>query len=195
MTSELTSTARPTGLRLAGFVCVALGAIAAGVGATRPWVSVGLAADLEHAADIPYHGTDVWEGKVVVFLIAFALLILLAMRISASASTRSGLAIALIVLGAACVVLPLTDAMRSRERFGGAEGLERYVAAIAVQAGLPEDVVREQLREEFDRASRVDVEPAIWATIAGGILLVAGGVLSFVWAGQRARARGPVGAR
>ena len=187
MASELTSTARPTRLRLAGFACVALGAVLAGVGATREWVAVGLKADIEHVVDSSTPGTDVWEGKVIVFIVAIALVVTLAMRISASATTRRALAIVLIMLGVACVVLPLTDGVRSRERFGGAEGLERYVAAIAAQAKLPEEVVRKQLEGEFNRASRVEIWPGLWLTVFGGTLLVAGGVLSLIWVRREGR--------
>ena len=113
MASEITSMARPTGLRLAGTACVALGAIAAGVGATREWAAIGFTADVEHAADVSVHGIDVWEGKVVLFAAVAALLVMLAMRISGSRSTRRGLAISLIVLGACCVALPVADAVRA----------------------------------------------------------------------------------
>ena len=181
MASGITSTARPTRLRLAGFACVALGAVIAGLGATREWVAVGLKADIEHVVDSSTPGTDVWEGKVIVFIVAIALVVTLAMRISASATTRHALAIVLIVLGVACVVLPLVDAVRARERFGGAEGLERYVAAIAAQANLPEEVVSEQLEKEFNRGSRVEIGPGLWLTVFGGTLLVAGGILGLIW--------------
>ena len=181
MASEIVSTARPTGLRVAGFVCVALGVVLAGVGATREWVAVGFSADTEHAADLSVHGIDVWEGKVVLFAAAAALLILLAMRISGSASTRRGLAVVLIVLGAACIALPVVDAVRARDRFGGGEGLERFVASLSVKLGLPKDVVREQLSEQLDQELRVEVSPGVWLTAAGGVLLVVGGALSVAW--------------
>lgn len=185
MTSEIVSTARPTGLRVAGFVCVALGAVLAGVGATREWVAVGFSADTAHAADLSVHGTDVWEGKVVVFAAAAALLVLLAMRVSGSVSTRRGLAIVLIVLGAACVALPLADAARAHDRFGGSEGLENYVDSLSVKLGLPKDVVREQLSAQLDEQLRVEVGTGLWLTAAGGVLLVVGGALGLAWSGRR----------
>jgi len=188
VTSELASTARPTGLRVAGFVCVALGAVLAGVGATREWVAVGFAADTEHSADLSVHGIDVWEGKVVLFAAAAALLVLLAMRISGSPSTRRGLAILLIVLGAACIALPVVDAVRARDRFGGSEGLEKYVASLSVKLGLPKDVIREQLSEQLDKELRVEVSPGLWLAVAGGVLLVVGGALSLAWSGRDQRA-------
>jgi hypothetical protein len=185
MRSEISSTARPTMLRVAGFAAVALGAIASGVGATRAWVSIGLAADVEHTGDLPVHGTDVWEGKVVLFAAAGALLVVLAMRISGANSTRRALAGFLIVLGVASAALPLFVAARADDRFGAAHGLERYVKGIAAQVGLPEDVVRQQLEAEFERSGRVEIESGLWFSVAGGVLLAAGGVLGLAWVRRR----------
>ncbi|HET8525612.1 MAG TPA: hypothetical protein VFM81_03145 [Actinomycetota bacterium] len=192
MTSGIASTARPAGLRIAGFVCVGLGAVLAGVGATREWVAVGFTADTEHAADLSVHGVDVWEGKVVLFAATAALLVLLAMRISGSAGTRRGLAIVLIVLGALCIALPVADAARARDRFGGDEGFERFVASLSAKLGLPKDVIREQLAAQLDRELRVEVSPGLWLTAAGGVLLVVGGGLSLAW--SRMDAPGTAGA-
>jgi Tryptophan-associated transmembrane protein (Trp_oprn_chp) len=192
VTSEIGSTARPTGLRVAGFVCVALGAVLAGVGATREWVAVGFTSDTQHAADLSVHGIDVWEGKVVLFAAAAALLVLLAMRITGSPGTRRGLAVVLIVLGALCIALPVVDAVRARDRFAGSEGMDRFVSSLSVKLGLPEDVIRDQLSAQLDKELRVQVSPGLWITIAGGVLLVAGGALSVAWTGKRSSP--PVGA-
>ena len=181
MTSGITSTTRATGLRLAGTVCVALGAIAAGVGATREWATIGFTADVEHAADVSVHGIDVWEGKVVVFAAVAALLVMLAMRISGTRGTRRGLAIALIVLGALCVALPVADAARAKDRFGGVGGVDRLAKTLSVQLGLPEEVVREHLSDLLAQDLRVEISPGLWITVAGGVLLVAGGVLGLAW--------------
>ena len=181
MASGITSTARATGLRLAGTVCVGLGAIAAGVGATREWATIGFTADVEHAADVSVHGIDVWEGKVVVFAAVAALLVMLAMRISGTRGTRRGLAIALIVLGALCVALPTVDAARAEDRFGGVEGVDRFAKTLSVQLGLPEEVVRERLSDLLAQDLRVEISPGLWITVAGGVLLVAGGVLGLAW--------------
>ncbi|HKE53442.1 MAG TPA: hypothetical protein VKC55_01570 [Actinomycetota bacterium] len=184
MTSEIASTTRVAGLRVAGFVCVALGAILAGVGATREWVAVGFTADTEHAADLSVHGIDVWEGKVVLFVAAGALLLLLAMRISVSPATRKGLAVVLIVSGAICIALPLVDVVRANDRFGGSEGLERFVDSLSVKLGLPKEVIREQLSAQLGKELRVEVSPGLWLTAAGGMLLLAGGALSVAWSGR-----------
>ena len=181
MASGITSTVRPTGLRLAGTACVALGAIAAGVGATREWATIGFKADVQHAADVSVHGIDVWEGKFVLFAAVATLLVMLAMRISGSRGTRRGLAIALIVLGALCVALPVADAVRAKDRFGGVEGVDRLAETLSVQVGLPEETVRENLLNLLADDLRVEISPGLWITVAGGVLLVAGGILGLVW--------------
>ncbi len=181
MASEITSTARPTALRFAGFACIALGAVIAGVGTTREWAAVGFAADVERAADVSVHGTDVWEGKVVLFATVVSLLVLLAMRTSGSAATRRGLAIVLIVLGALCVALPVTGAVRAENRFGGVEGVDRLAEAIAVELEIPVEVVREELSELLEHDLRVEIQPGLWLTAFGGVLLVAGGILGLAW--------------
>ena len=193
MASEITSMARPTGLRLAGTTCVALGAIAAGVGATREWTTIGFTADVEHAADVSFHGIDVWEGKVVLFAAVASLLVMLAMWISGSPSTRRGLSIALIVLGALCIALPVADAVRARDRFGGVEGVDRLARILSVRLGLPEDVVREPISDLLDQGLRVEISPGLWITAAGGVLLVAGGVLGLAWARRQRPTDGAVG--
>lgn|SRR5262245_22564642 len=192
MGSEITSMARPTGLRLAGTACVALGAIAAGVGATREWAAIGFTADIEHAADVSVHGIDVWEGKIVLFAAVAPLLVMLAMRISGSPGTRRGLATALIVLGALCVWLPVADAVRAKDRFGGVEGDDRLTRTLSVQLGLPEEVVRERLSELLDQDLRVEISPGLWVTAAGGVLLVAGGVLGLAWLSRERSSDGAV---
>jgi len=181
MASGITSTARPTGLRLAGTACVALGAIAAGLGATREWATIGFTADVQHAADVSVHGIDVWEGKVVLFAAVAALLVMLAMRISGSRGTRRGLAIALIVLGALCVALPVADAVRAKDRFGGVEGVDRIAKTLSVQLGLTDDLVRERLKDLLAEDLRVEISAGLWITVAGGVLLFASGVLGLVW--------------
>ena len=181
MASEVMSTRRPTALRFAGFACVALGAVIAGVGATREWVTVGFAADTEHELDVPWHGVDVWEGKVVLFSAVAALFVMLAMRVSGSIGMRRGLAICLIVLGALCIALPVLDAITSKVRFGGTDGVDRLAAALAVDLELPEEVVREQLAELLEQDLRVEIQPGLWLTAFGGVFLVAGGILGVAW--------------
>jgi hypothetical protein len=182
MGHELMSTNRPSGLRIAGFFFLAFGATAAGIGATREWAAVGFPADALGVADVSVRGTDVWEGKVVLLSSAVALVALVAMRISRSTSTRVALGWLLVAVGVVCVVLPALAAVRAEDRFGGANGVDRMAEALAADLELPEDVIREQLAEQFDRALRVDVGPGLWLTVLGGALVIVGGVLGLRWA-------------
>jgi hypothetical protein len=186
VTSESASTARPTGSRVAGFACVALGAVLAGVGATREWATVGFAGDTEHQLDVPWNGIDGWEGKVVLFAATSALIVMLAMGISGSEGTRRALAMGLMLLGLLCIALPVSDAIRAESRFGGVEGVDKLVKSVAIRTGFTEHIARQQLDELVDRALRVEVSPGLWLTVAGGVLLVVGGGLSLVWSGKQA---------
>ncbi|MGH2671951.1 MAG: hypothetical protein ACRDHC_03135 [Actinomycetota bacterium] len=189
MSREILSTARPTKLRLAGFLCLAVGAVAAGYGATADWVAIGFPADIERVVDVTVRGTDVWEGKVVFLGAVAALMAMLAMRLSRSQAVGRSLAVALMLVGLVGIALPVLAAVRAEDRFGGGEGVDLLAEQLAAQLELPEDVVREQLREEFQRALRVEVEPGIWISTGGGTLLVIGGALSFEWVRRRSGGR------
>jgi hypothetical protein len=191
MSREILSTARPTKLRLAGFLCLAVGAVAAGYGTTADWVIIGFPADLERVADVTVRGTDVWEGKAVLLGSVAALVAMLAMRLSRSDAIGRSLAVALIVLGLVALALPVWDGVRAEDRFRGGEGVDLLAERLAAQLELPEDVVREQLGEEFQRALRVEVARGIWISAAGGILFAIGGALSFVWVRRRGREKRP----
>lgn len=191
MPPEILSTARPTRLRLAGFLCLAWGAVLAGIGATREWAVVGFPGDERGAVDVSWKGMDAWEGKVVLFCAVVALLALLAIRLTRAAGARRALAILLVALGLACAILPIMDGVRARDRFGGRNGVDRMAEVLAVELELPEDVVREQLADQFDLQLRVVVGPGLWLSAIGGVLLVAGGALSLLWIRQHEAAANP----
>lgn len=185
MSHEALSTARPTPLRLAGFLLVALGAIGAGIGATRAWASIGFPGDALGAADVTVHGTDVWEGKLILLLAAVALFALLGMRLASADATRRALALLIVAIGLVSAALPALDAARAEDRFGGAGGIDRLAESIAAATGQEVGTVRDVLTEQFERNLRVDVEAWPWVTAAGGVLLVAGGALGLVWIRRR----------
>jgi uncharacterized membrane protein YeiB len=147
-------------------------------------------ADVERAADVSVHGTDAWDGKVVLFATVVSLLVLLAMRTSGSTATRRALAIVLIALGALCVALPVVAAVRAEDRFGGVEGVDRIARTLAVELEIPEEVVREQLAELLAQDLRVEIQLGLWLTAFGGVLLVAGGILGLAWVRRGTERRG-----
>jgi hypothetical protein len=191
MSGEILSTSRPTGLRLAGFFFLAFGATAAGVGATREWAAVGFPGDVLGAADVSVRGTDVWEGKVILLGAAVALVSLLAMRLTRSDATRIGLGWLLVAIGIVSAVLPALAAARAEDRFGGTNGVDRMAEALAAELELPQDVVRDQLAEQFEQELRVVVGPGLWLTVVGGVLMVVGGVLAVLWARRPAPRTSP----
>lgn len=185
MSRELLSSARTTRLRLLGFLVLVGGSALAGVGATRLWATIGFVADTEGAADVAVYGTDVWEGKVVLLIAGLALVAMIVMRVTKSGALRRTLGVALVLLGLVCVALPLVAAIRADDRFGGAEGLDRMAQILSARLGLPEDVIREQLAEQFERDLRVEVGAGLWLSIGGGVLIATGGALGFAWARTR----------
>ena len=185
MSRELGSTARPTRLRLLGFLVLVAGSVLAGIGATREWAAIGFVADTEQVADVSVYGTDVWEGKVVLLIAGVALVVMIVMRLATSGALRRSLGVALIVLGLVCAALPLLAALRADARFGGGDGLDRMARVLSARLELPEDVIREQLAEQFQRDLRVDVGSGLWLSVAGGVLIACGGALGLAWARTR----------
>jgi hypothetical protein len=56
--------------------------------------------------------------------------------------------------------------------------------AIAVELEIPVEVVREQLSELLEQDLRVEIQPGLWLTAFGGVVLVAGGILGFAWSAE-----------
>lgn len=185
MSRELLSAARPTRLRLLGFLVLVAGSVLAGIGATREWATIGFVADVEGAADVSVYGTDVWEGKVVLLIAGVALVVMIVMRIATSGALRRSLGVTLIVVGIVCAALPALAAIRADARFGGGDGLDRMARALSARLEFPEDVIREQLAEQFERDLRVEIGPGLWLSVAGGLLIVGGGALGLAWARTR----------
>ena len=185
MARELSSIARPTRLRLLGFLVLVGGSVLAGIGATRLWATIGFVADSEGAADVFVYGTDVWEGKVVLLIAGLALVSMIVMRTTTSGTLRRSFGVGLVVLGLVCAALPLLAAIRADDRFGGAEGLDRMARILSARLELPEDVIREQLAEHFERDRRGEVGPGLGLSVGGGVLIGAGGVLGLAWAQTR----------
>lgn len=189
MPSDMLSTARPTPLRLAGFLALAAGAALAGIGAARDWAIVGFPEDVEGAADVAFRGTDIWEGKVVLLVAVAALLATLALRLAQAEAFRRSVAILLVAFGLVSVVLPIVDAVRATDRFGGGENVDRFAERLAAELELPVEVVRDQLAELIGDTLRVDVAAGLWMAAAGGLLLTLGGALSLAYVRRGATSR------
>lgn len=172
MGPEIFSTARPTNLRLAGFVATALGGLLLGLGAVAAWGKIG---------PTDTKGIDIPEGKVALAVAAFVLLSIPAIRVAGGRVGRRTIAWMVIVgslLAAGLAVWALADATT---RIGGV-AIDREAHRIALETGLPEA----DLKRQLERLTDVQIEPGVWLTVAGGALGAIGGVLSVVWANRRA---------
>jgi Tryptophan-associated transmembrane protein (Trp_oprn_chp) len=182
MAPEILSTARPSPLRLWGFVCTAAGALLAGLGATRDWAVVGFAGDVSGRLDVPVKGVDVWEGKVVLVAALLALLATIAIRLVRKVSARTALGVVVVGLGATIMAMSISVAMRPQARFGGGEGLDQMAVDLAGQLGEDPATIRDQLQERYGATLRVDLGAGVWLALGGGLLVGVGGALSLAWA-------------
>jgi hypothetical protein len=137
-----------------------------GLGALSAWATVGFPGDLAHHLDVQTKGVDVWEGKVVLAVGVVTLVGIIALRALSTASARSVVAVAIVVLGPLAAALAAVDASRIESRF------------------VPTGPMGHMASEAMRMSLRVDVGPGIWLAIAGGILAAVGGALSLVWAAR-----------
>ncbi|HEX9122911.1 MAG TPA: hypothetical protein VF984_06065 [Actinomycetota bacterium] len=175
MGPELTSTAPPTRLRLAGFLALTLGGGAVALGSLLDWATV-------RPFQTPTPGIDVWEGKVTFGLGMAVLVGMIVMRVLSTPRPRTSVAAAIIVLGLAATVLGGLDAARAQDRFSSPGQRDRIARELAGQLGLPYAQVRAQIEQQFDRRFSVGLEMGIWLVMAGGVVAAAGGALSVAWA-------------
>jgi len=178
---ELLSTARPTPLRLWGFLVLAVGALVAGLGALLDWAVIGFPSDTAGELDVPVKGIDVWEGKVVLAAAVLALVGQLALRTIRGREPRRAVAFGLATLGALILAIALSVVVRADARLGGSEGLDTLAADLAEQLDEPVDAVRAQLEERFADQLTVDLGIGVWVAALGGILVDVGGALNLAW--------------
>ena len=188
MSREILSTARPSVLRLAGSCAWRPARWSPASRRTMRWAVIGFPGDASGANDVPVHGTDIWEGKVVLLSVVVALVATLAIRLTASDPARRGLALLLVALGIVCAVLPALAALRAEDRLGGAQGLDRVVRALAAELGQPVDVVRGLLDDQFERQLRVDVDAAPWVTLGRRTCAGRGRRARLLWTRRRPEA-------
>ena len=178
---EILSTARPSATRLWGFLCLVVGALLAGLGATRDWAVLGFPGGAPGSPEAPVRGTDVWEGKVVLGAAVLALVVMLAVRVVRGTQRRRLLAFGIATLGAFVLALALSVAIRADARFGGSEGLDEMAANLADQLGEDPQAIRAQLEEQFADQLRVELGAGVWGAAAGGILIDVGGAVTLAW--------------
>ncbi len=177
MPREILSTARPTALRLWGFVTLVLGGLLMGIGAIGEWATVS-------GFDTPTAGVDVWEGLVALGAGFVTLIGLLLLRLSGPAVARA-IAAVIIVVGLAAAGVAVADAARARTRFTDPGQRDRIAQKLAAESGLPVEPIREAIEAQFRSRFEVSLGLGIFLTIAGGALGATGGALSLVWIRRR----------
>ncbi|HEU4353961.1 MAG TPA: Trp biosynthesis-associated membrane protein [Actinomycetota bacterium] len=185
---EILSTARPSAVRLWGFLFLVVGAVVAGLGALMDWATLGFPGDERGALDVAVKGIDVWEGKVVLASAVLALVGMVAMRLARGTETRRVLAFGIATLGALVIAVALSVAIRADARLGGSEGLDEISGGLAEQLGEDPAAVRAQLEQQYGEQLRVDLGPGVWVAVVGGVLIDVGGALGLLWVKQRAEA-------
>ena len=158
MPSELLSTKAPTRLRLLGFLAIGLGALLSGAGALATWAVIGFPASI-HGFELPVRGTDIWEGVVVLGAAVAAAVLAVVTYATRSPAGRRSAGFAVAALGVAIVALTAVTLAVADGRF------------------TQPDAVGAPLTPEAARFLVIHVRPAPWIALAGGILILVGGVL------------------
>ena len=181
MTREIVSTARPSTLRLAGFLTLTAGGLMISLGSLVTWAKVP-------PFDTPTRGTDLWEGIVALAIGVAVLVGMVMMRLMSTASARRAVAVAILALGLLAAAIAATDAVRANARFTSPGQRDRIARELAAQLHLPYDEVRSRLATIYEQRFHVSLQPGLFMVVVGGLLAASGGALSVAWA---ARASGP----
>lgn len=178
--AEALSTARPTPLRLAGFLAITLGGVLVGLGSLLEWAVVGFPGSTE--LDVATRGIDVREGVVTLAIGAAVLVLMIVVRLLPTNGARRGAASAILVLGLAAASLAAADAARLESRFAATDRLPVIARELGRVLDLPPEEVLATLRAQFAEQLRVDPGIGLWLVIGGGIAAAVGGVLTLAWA-------------
>jgi hypothetical protein len=174
MAREIVSTARPSMLRLAGFLALTLGGLLVSLGSLMDWATVT-------PFDTSTRGVDLWEGTITLAIGFAALLGMILMRLLRPARARHAAAVAILALGLTATALAGAAAIRANERFTSPSQRDRIARALATELGLPYEEVRARIEVTFNRRFHASLDPGIFLVIAGGVMVALGGGLSVAW--------------
>ena len=177
MTREIVSTARPSMLRLAGFLALTTGGLMISLGSLMTWAKVP-------PFDTPTRGTDLWEGKVTIAIGVAVLVGMVAMRLMATATARRAVAMAILALGLSAMAIAAADAVRATSRFTSSDQRDRIARELSADLHLPYEEVRSRLAAIYEERFHVSVQPGLFVVMAGGVVAAIGGALSVAWAAR-----------
>jgi hypothetical protein len=161
---------RPTPLRAGGFLLIAVGAVLMGVGAIATWITVGIPNESDHSS---FRGTELPDGRVVLACALMVLIAIVTSRLVRSRRVRYGLALVTGVAGLLSAVLAFSFIRSGRDR-----------AQVLDALGIP--------RELWDRFGVFrDLGVGVYFALVGGILCLAGAILTLRWVQRLPRDTSP----
>lgn len=163
---------RPTSLRVGAFLFSVLGALLMGVGAVANWVTVGIPIETTHTS---LRGVDLTDGRILLFLSLFVLVVVVASRVVRSRPVRQLLAALELAAGLAAVAIAATFLVDGRDH-----------QAVIQALGVPKE-----MWAQFG-AFR-DLGPGPYIALVGGLSCALGGLLTLRWA-RRLSGNGPFAA-
>lgn len=174
--------ARPSPLRLWGFLLTVLGGTLLAFGSISDWAAVSLGGSSENA--VPTKGIDLWQGKVTLALGAAIVVGILALRL-VRPGRRAAIAIALTALGVVAFGLALWCAT-SLDAVATDTGVDALVDAVVAQLGIAASEARRLVEEAMVGAGiEVQAQAGLWITLAGAVLATVGGVVDLAWARRK----------
>jgi cytochrome bd-type quinol oxidase subunit 2 len=174
---------KPSPLRLVGFLLVAVGGLIAGVGAMLTWFTVGLSDDKQNVLTQRYLGVDLLEGKIVLAAGVILLGGILAVRRVRGALARRAVAGVLIV--ASLLIAGIAVAAATGTHRLGDRALQDMAKTAAAALKIPLDLARQRVDRIASLGIIVTRGIGIWLALLGGLLGLAGAVLSLTWVLRR----------
>jgi len=169
----------PSGLRLAAFALTAAGALVMGVGSLLTWVTVGIA-DANGIQTVS-PGTDLAAG-LITLASAVVILVLVVMSRLVRDGVRRILAAVVIIVGSLSALLAAWFVKAAPDYYSPVDN-QALIDAIATATGKSPEEVKTALAQVIDQlGGYTHVGPGPWVVIIGGVLVVAGGILTLLWA-------------
>jgi Tryptophan-associated transmembrane protein (Trp_oprn_chp) len=168
--------------RLAGFALTASGALVVGIGSLLTWVTVGIA-DQGNAQTVS-PGTDL-AGGLITLVCAVVVLVLALVSRAVGDAIRRIVSMVVIAAGAFAAALATYFISAAPSHYSPVDD-DKLVDAIATATGRSVEEVRIALAQVIDTlGGYTHVGPGPWVVIVGGVLVIAGGVLTLRWAQRR----------
>lgn len=179
----------PSNLRLAAFALTAVGALLMGVGSFLTWVTIGFRDGLSVQTVTP--GTDMSVGIITLLCAVVILVLIIVSRLIVGPAGR-GIALVIIVAAAGSTALAAWFVATAADHYSPIDD-EQLVNSLAQVLGKSADEIRTALASVIDQlGGYTSVGPGPWVVIVGGLLALAGGILTYRWVTRVMRNPGPL---